>query len=388
MDRPLEQRIDFAAKVSQIKEAIGACDYLHLFGWAKTDKYGHWGDYRHYDAVGGRGAFVEQVRRCQSEGTPVGLYLDGYLVSTKAVDVSDAQREQWAVRTKKGAMLYHKPYVAHSMCPYVRPWRDYLTSVYQRVAAEVQPDGMYLDELGKCMIHRTCYSSEHGHRSPVGMSPGEWLLIRQIREALPAKIATYCEYVPSDVTCQFIDGGFGHVPLYGWRRGYDDVAPHYVNLQRFAFPDFKTFQLIYYVPQENGNWFLLKYPFFNGDGYYLTSSCLETDEHARSFYRNAFRVQNEHTDAFTSSDVEPLVRTEVPNLFANRFSTPGKTVWTLFNANYRTQRGRLLTVPHRVGRSYRDAWHARPVEAATRGGQATLTFEIGPRSVGCIVQGQ
>ena len=388
MDRPVEQRIDFLAKARQVKAAIGACDYMHLFGWAKTDRYGHWGDYNHYDAVGGRQSFVKQVRRCQDAGTPVGLYLDGYLVSTKAADMSSAQREQWAVRRKQGDMLYHQSYDAHSMCPYVRPWRDYLTSVYRRVAAEVQPDGMYLDELGKCMTHRTCYSTAHGHPSPMGMSPGERLLIRQIREALPAKIATYCEYIPSDVTGQYLDGGFGHVPLHGWRRGYDDVAPHYVNLQRFAFPDFKTFQLIYYVPQENGNWFLLKYPFFDGDGYYLTSSCLESDEHARSFYRNVFRVQHEHADAFTSDDVEPLVRTEVPNLFANRFSTAGKTVWTLFNANYRTQRGHLMTVPHAPGRSYYDTWNTRPVEVTVRGGRAALTFDIGPRSVGCIVQGQ
>ena len=58
-------------------------------------------------------------------------------------------------------------------------------------------------------------------------------------------------------------------------------GPHYVNLHRFAFPDFKTFELIYYVPQTNGNWYLLQYPFFNGDGYYLTGFLLSSDEHAQ-----------------------------------------------------------------------------------------------------------
>jgi len=386
MHEPLAERIDFVAKARKIRDTIGACDYMHLFGWANTKEFGHWGDYYHYDAVGGRERFVSEVKRCQEAGTPVGLYLDGYLVATKSENPTMAQREKWAVRKADGEMLYHTSYVAHSMCPYVPEWRNYLTNVYKRVAREVKPNGMYLDELGKCMVSRTCHSRHHGHPSPMGMSPGERILTKQIREALPPEIATYCEYIPADVTGQYTDGGFGHVPLHGWRDGYDDVAPHYVNLQRFAFPDFKTFQLIYYVPQKNGNWFLLKYPFFDGDGYYLTGSCLLTDDHARAFYRNVFRVQHAHADAFTSEEVEPLARTEVPNLFANRFSTPRKTVWTLFNANYRTVRGKLMRVPHRPGAKYYDSWRNRSIKANVSNGTAELSFEIGPRSVGCVVQ--
>ena len=386
MNIPLEQRIDFVAKTQKIRDAIGACDYMHLFGWAKTEQYGHWGDYDHYDAVGGRERFVEQVRRSQEAGIPVGLYLDGYLVAQQSLKPTKEQRSKWAVRKSDGEMLYHDSYDAHSMCPYVPEWRDYLSRVYRRVAEEVEPDGMYLDELGKCMVHRTCYATDHGHPSPMGMSPGERLLIRQIREAVPPNIATYCEYIPADVTSQYIDGGFGHVPLYGWRDGYDEVASHYVNLQRFAFPDFKTFQLIYYVPQENGNWFLLKYPFFNGDGYYLTTACVMSDDHAQAFYRNAFRVLHEHADAFASEDVEPLVRTEHPGLYANRFSTAAKTVWTLFNANYQTVRGKLLVVPHKPGTTYEDSWNRIPIPFTVAGDKAVLSLQIGPRGVGCVVQ--
>ena len=386
MSRPVEERIDFVAKAQRLREAIGACDYVHLFGWAKTDQYGHWGDYSHYEAVGGRERFVEQVQRCRASGIPLGLYLDGYLVSTNASEVSPEQREAWAVRKADGEMLYHESYVAHSMCPYVTQWQDHLTSAYARVAEEVQPDGMYIDEFGKCMPARTCYSTEHGHPSPMGMSPGEGLLIRRIREALPERIATYSEFVPADVTAQYMDGAFGHVPLDGWRDGYDTVAPHYINLQRFAFPDFKTLQLIYYVPQVNGNWSLLKYAFFDGDGYYLTTACLRSDDHARGFYRHVFDIQHRYAAEFTSDDVEPLVPTEQPNLFANRFSTADRTVWTLFNAHPRTRRGHLLSVTHRPGAAYRDAWNDRDVEVTIRGNRAELSFDIGPRSVGCIVQ--
>ena len=273
------------------------------------------------------------------------------------------------------------------MCPYVAEWRDHLVAAYRRLAEEIRPDGLYLDEFGKCMISRTCYSHDHGHPSPAGMSPGEWILTRQIREALPAKIATYCEFVPADVATQYIDGAYGHVSLQNHREGYGEVSPHFVNLHRFALPGFKTFELIYYAPLRNGNWFLLKYPFFNGDGYYLTGADLAGyDDHSRAFLTRVFKLQHDHADALTSTDVEPLVSTAQPGLYANRFSTDRKSVWTLWNANYRTARGALLTVPHVPGARYHDAWNDRPIKAHVDGQQATLTLEVGPRSVGCVVQ--
>jgi hypothetical protein len=295
--------------------------------------------------------------------------------------------EKWSIRTPEGKKLFHPEYDAHSMCPYVSAWRDYLCGAYRRVAGEVHPSGMYLDEFGRSMTSRICYSPNHGHPVPMGMCAGEWMLSRQMREAVPAEIATYCEFVPADVACQYLDGAYGHVALNNHREGYATLAPHFVNLHRFAMPDFKTFELIYYVPLRNGNWFLLKYPFFNGDGYYLTDQELRGyDEHCRAFLARAFKIQHAETDALTSPNVEPLVATEAPGLYANRFSTSAKTVWTLLNANYQTLRGGLLRVASRRGAEYWDAWNERPVRARVEGEQTVLELEIGPRAVGCVVE--
>ena len=387
---PVAERLDLVGLAQRRNARIpGATDYMHLFGWAISDEYGHWGAYNHFHQYGeqGKQRFQEAVRRCQAAGIPVGLYLDGYLVSRNS-DQPDKERvSRWAVRKADGEMLYHENYKAHSMCPYVEDWRAHLVAAYRRVAEEIRPDGMYLDEFGKCMVSRTCYSREHGHPSPVGMCPGEWLLTRQIREALPERIATYCEFVPADVATQYLDGAYGHVALQNHREGYGAVAPHFVNLHRFAIPDFKTFELIYYTALRNGNWFLLKYPFFNGDGYYLTGAELDGyDEHSCAFLTRVFKIQHEHADAFRSTDVEPLVSTELAGLYANRFSGGAKTVWTLWNSNYRTARGRLLAVPHAEGCQYFDAWNDRPVAARVEGSHALLELELGPRSVGCVVQ--
>jgi len=385
---PLDERLDFLALAQRRNRAVaGSTDYVHLFGWAQTEPYGHWGAYDHYEELGGREHFRQAVARTQQAGQPVGLYLDGYLVSTRSDKPSLEQVEQWAVRTADGQKLFHPEYDAHSMCPYVPAWREHLCNVYRRVAAEVQPNGMYLDEFGRCMTSRICYSPNHGHPVPMGMCAGEWMLSRQMRQAVPPTVATYCEFVPADVATQYLDGAYGHVALDNFRKGYGSLAPHFVNLHRFALPDFKTFELIYYVPLRNGNWFLLKYPFFNGDGYYLTDQELRGyDDHARAFLARAFKIQHAHSDALTARDVEPLVPTAAAGLYANRFATAGKTVWTLLNANYQTVRGDLLRVATRPGATYWDAWHERPIPTRTDGVQTVLALEIGPRAVGCVVQ--
>jgi len=385
---PLDERLDFLALTARRNQAIpGSTAYVHLFGWAQTERFGHWGAYDHYDELGGRERFRQAVARAQQAGRPVGLYLDGYLVSTKSDKPRPEQIEQWAVRTADGQKLYHPEYDAHSMCPYVPEWRDYLCGVYGRVAAEVQPSGMYLDEFGRCMTSRICYNPNHGHPVPMGMCAGEWMLSRQMRQAVPPTVATYCEFVPADVATQYLDGAYGHVALDNFRKGYGSLAPHFVNLHRFALPDFKTFELIYYVPLRNGNWFLLKYPFFNGDGYYLVDQELRGyDEHARAFLARAFKIQHAHSDALTARDVEPLVPTASAGLYANRFTTARKTVWTLLNTNYQTLRGDLLRVATRPGATYWDAWHERPIPSRTDGVQTVLALEIGPRAVGCVVQ--
>jgi hypothetical protein len=400
-------RADFMRDVTNTRDKLGAADYVHNFGWALQERYGHWGDYNHFHQFGtddadGKQRFLEVIRRAQNSGVPVGLYLDGYLISPNSINPPKPQRSAWAIRAEDGRLgdYYDGCY---SMCPYVADWRANLTAIYQRVAADLKPDGLYIDEFGGNLPGRDCWATNHGHAVPMGMSPGERILTRQIRAAIPTNLVLYSELAPSDVACQFQDGAFSYLyPVANlgnedwWQnqrfaeQSHERFAPHYVNLQRFAFPDFKTFHIIYDAPEENGNWSLLKYPFFNAEGQYhkgetVPDSC---DAHALAFYRKIFQLQHQYRAAFTSLDVEPLVRTESPNLFANRFSAPGQTVWTLLNASYRTLRGPLLTVPHQDGAAYRDAWNDRPLEARVRNEQAELSFEIGPRSVGCIVRQQ
>ena len=113
------------------------------------------------------------------------------------------------------------------------------------------------------------------------------------------------------------------------------------------------------------------------DGFYC--------EDAHQFLRKAFAILNDYEDAFCSDDVEALVPTLRPTVYANRFSGDANTAWTLFNAEYRTFRGDCLRVPHKAGTRYLDAFTERELAVMIEDGVATIPVELGPRAVGCVV---
>lgn len=190
------------------------------------------------------------------------------------------------------------------------------------------------------------------------------------------------EETPNDVNSQRQDGALG----YSVWNGDAVLAPHRVDLFRFVFPDFKVFQLTQYEPFTEGNWDLLKFPFFNGEGYWLGGGTAGTyDDEAHEFLTKAFAILHDNEDAFCSDDVEPLTPTLIPTVYANRFTGGGRTVWTLFNADFRTVRGDLLRVTHTPGARYLDAFTDRPIEVTLAGGMATIPLELGARRVGCVV---
>ncbi|MBC7289279.1 MAG: hypothetical protein H5T86_14815 [Armatimonadetes bacterium] len=364
------------------REFFGCLDYLHIFDFGESRIYGRVGDYNHYDELGGLEKMAAAIARAKELGVPVGLYIEGYLCD---------ERAQWGkdnvlannMRDREGrSMIYGGEGTEHVMCHSAPSWREHLAGVYRRVAAELKPSGMYIDQYGFIGPWYSCWSREHGHPVPWPPLAGERDTLKAIRSAVPEEIATLTEETPNDVNSQYQDGALGYSVAFS-----DPVlAPHRVDLFRFVFPDFKVFQLVSYNPFVEGGWDLLKYPFFNADGYWLHNKVPDDfSEDARDFLRKAFAILHEHTDAFCGDDVEPLVPTLQPTVYANRFSAPGKTVWTLFNAAFSTFRGDVLRVPHRRGARYVDAFTGKPIAARVEGQWATIPLVLGPRDVGCVV---
>ncbi|NCO42526.1 MAG: hypothetical protein GW911_10185 [Armatimonadetes bacterium] len=372
-------------QIDTMRKYLGLCDYVHLFGWSASKTYGDWGDYDHYDeTVGGKDYFRDNIRRVQEKGIAVSLYLDGYLSSSKG-EVAGAHAEEWAMKNADGSPQYVKEYDSYNECPYEKGWQDHLSEGYRRVHQELNTKILYIDEYGATDGRWKCQAKDHGHNGYEIPYAGEVAMLKRIREAVGPDVALYTEYPPAEVSRRYLDGSLTYQAL--WSADQEPLAPHFIDLPRFAFPDFKQFHILYYVGNRAGNWWLLKYPFFNGEVYRTGVPNLPgMDEPSLAFLKRAVEIQCAHRDAFASRDVEPLVPTEVPGVFANRFSTPKETVWTLYNANGRSVSTPVLRVKHLGGATYEDAWRGTAVVPKVEAGQAVVSVELEPKGVGCVVQ--
>ena len=380
-----KKRGEIQPTIDEMRKYMGVCDYVHLFGCWSDKEYGDWGDYDHEDrTVGGKEYFRANVAKAQAAGIGVGTYQDGYLNCDKG-QVSGAHAKEWAVKLPDQTPQYVAEYSAYNECPDLEPWRRYLIGVYGRIHTDFDLKGMYIDEMGATDGRWICRAKDHGHNGYEIPYAGEVAMLGGIRAAVGPQVALYTEYPSAEVTRQILDGSFTYQAL--WSVENEPLAPHFIDLPRFAFPHFKQFHIIYYVGTRAGNWWLIKYPFFNGESYDLGIPNLPGfDAASLAFQRRALQVLCAHRDAFSSHQVEPLVPTEAAGVFANRFSAPKETLWTLYNANGRSVRGNLLRVKHVAGAKYEDAWNGKPLVATVKDGFAYLSLDLGPKGIGCVAQ--
>jgi hypothetical protein len=381
---------DFKAKQYRMEDAIaadrdffGRVDYFHIFDFGESETYGRVGDYCHYDEIGGCEKLAAAIAQVKAAGVPVGLYIEGYLCDERGRWGREHVAEGHILQQKGQPLLWPGTPTEHMMCPAWAMWQDYLASVYKRVAGELSPSGMYIDQHGFGNEWKICWSAGHGHAIPRPPIAGERELCRKVREAVPPEIATLTEEVPTDVNSQGQDGALGYSVAFNDPA----LAPHRADLFRFVFPDFKVFQLVSYNPFVDGGWSLLKFPFFNGEGTWLCQGVPGGfDPAAREFLRKTFAILHEHRQAFRSDRPKPLVPTASPVIFANEFPGPTQTVWTLLNGDYRTYRGAVLSVEHVEGATYRDLWNGVDLKPRIENRRAILALTIGPREVGCVAQ--
>jgi hypothetical protein len=129
----------------------------------------------------------------------------------------------------------------------------------------------------------------------------------------------------------------------------------------------------------------LKFTFFNGEAIY--DSFWNIDEsRGHAFITQAYELKKRFKDCFASDAPEMLVPTERASVYANRFPGKARTVWTLYNARPYTVRGEVLVVMHHEGAIYRDEWTDTEILPEIQDGQAILSLELGPQSIGCVSQ--
>ncbi|MEN6548095.1 MAG: DUF6259 domain-containing protein [Armatimonadia bacterium] len=376
----LKEVVDADAK------AFGGVDYLHLFDWGWDPVHGRCGDYAPWDYLGGVDNFKQAVAEVQASGVPVGLYLEGVLVDPQS-NLGKAHGAAWQMLDPQGKpYTYYAP--SYHMCSNVPEWQEALSDTYRRVARETGAKGFYIDEYGFAHVGHWCYNPAHGHPVPMPSSPGQLLMTKKLREKLGPEAVIYTEESPIDVTSQYQDGSF----TYNISSVSDAWSPSHVNLYRFAFPDFKTIEIITCDKPLGTNVEAAKLILFNGEAIWLEGNA---DKWFSPSLREQIalnrRVMRENRQCFAGNYPTPLVPTLRRGIYANQFSERpdllGKTCWTVYNTNYRTARGELLAVDHQPGCQYLDEMTGKPLKARIAGGMAYLTLEVAPRDVVVISRG-
>lgn len=383
-----EKRNELAWWAERWTNMIGAVDLFYLYGWPVCPPLddSHDGSYR-YDGMGGLENFRAKIAEVREKGFRVGLYINGYLVHTRTEDPRLKDRfRAWQMFRENGKPResdWGKGPIGY-MCPSQKPWRDYLINhVYKRIHRDLGVHYLYVDQYGSGRIN--CFRPDHGHEVPADPLQLEITMLKDLRAAMP-DVALFTEYTPADVMAQYVDGAYGHVAQYGREDIGQAFTPHLINLQRFAFPHFKNIDYVRHIP-ANGNLDYRKVFLFNAEILYLDWLRIErADAEGLAWMKNVIRVLKAYEDAFASDTVEPLVRTLIPGVYANRFEGKNRTVWTFYNANPHSVDAKILSVPAKPNVTYYDAYYQRPVRPTVQGDRHLVGALVWPQDVGCLVR--
>ena len=135
--------------VNEARREFGGIDYLHIFDWGNVTGYGRiygrTGDYSPYDSFeGGRKAFRRAIADVQAGGTPVGLYIEGYLLQERG-KLGQQSGRKWQLVGQDGRGKYWPESTEMFVCPGVAEWREIQASTYASKVQELDVDGMYID---------------------------------------------------------------------------------------------------------------------------------------------------------------------------------------------------------------------------------------------------
>jgi Domain of unknown function (DUF6259) len=333
-------------RLIQDGEAFGGIDFVDISGWALSKAAGRVGDYD--IELGGAEDLRRNIAAAEKANIFTGLYFEGYLVDKRS-KVGRRFGNEWQLIAENGRGRWWPGGSPELFaCPYVAGWQRYLAGRMEAVAKQVGAGGVYLDEYGSGTYR--CYSASHGHPPGIETLGGEIAMAKAVRRRLDAaglrNTIMYLENAPPDAEAPYFDAVFSYNMVYSDPK----LSPLKLDLWRFAFPDVRVWDMLSVgiIPRPlAAEDFRLS--LWHGNGAWLKgrADTWYGDDLLR-FIRRAHALLKQHAAAFSGA-ADPLVASPHPAVFINRFRGGGKTVYTLFNASYRTVRFAFLERERTLG---------------------------------------
>ena len=338
--------------------------------------WGAQGDYglRGYnERWGGLTTFRKYISELKSKGYVTTFYLNKAEAAFSSI-IGRERGPEWAVMWPEGN--YYWPYYDWQMCTDNPKWRDYLAAACARVIEETGGDGVRIDEMGGAS--RICLNPNHPHTfarwehyNELQAQSEEARQIRQAMDNVDPTSVLLTESQGIDILGQYLDASLcydlteqpftSHVA--GNWEGFVGL-----NINRFYFPRHKVFD--YQISEKHPEW-----RFFNATGAFNREYCYR--EHER-------QILKDNADAIGSLNPEPMLRSMVPLVYVNRFSTTNKTVYTIYNAGTSTVQKNLIAIVPIDNFHFVDLYRYSEVRTIFRDGHVIVALDLEPRAVSCI----
>lgn len=153
--------------------------------------------------------------------------------------------------------------------------------------------------------------------------------------------------------------------------------PPMLNLNKFIKPDFSIFR----VSEINKGKITRDFAtsFFNGYGTEINIMAAGIPHDIEDQYKylgRTTRILRENTNNFISHDYKPLITTLADSIWVNEWSTPNKTIYTIFNLRPQGYSGSLFKVKPKQGFHFVDLWNHKMLKPVKSGGNEFININI------------
>lgn len=267
---------------------------------------------------------------------------------------------------------YIGTYAAWTIDPDNAETPDYVAAQMKRIIQETGADGLRLDVYGY-----QGYANENPNFERLFAEPGQnaymqatvnaTAKVRAALDEISPDVVLTAEFPGYDALARYLDGSIVYETGQSVMPG---VRPVPINLFRFYFPEFKTYDLDNLSegarsPQAR------EWRFWNAMGAFGIV-------HAAPYHN----ILEENGDAFGSQTPQPLVATLVPRVYANRFTDGDKSLTLLYNARQFTVNEPLLKVAPKANEHLFDLLSGREIVAPN----GELTLKLAPTQAAAIAQ--